>query len=228
DKLSDVAVLKIDAKELPTVKIGDPKAARVGEWVVAIGSPFGLENTVTAGIVSAKSRTLPDDGYVPFLQTDVAINPGNSGGPLFNLAGEVIGINSQIYSRSGGYQGLSFAIPIDVAMKVEGQLLAHGKVTRGRLGVTIQEVSPELAESFGLDQPTGALVNAVEQGTAADKAGIRPGDVILKFNGTAVSQSSELPPLVSDTAPGAKVNITVWRKGQTKDLSLSLGQMNAA
>lgn len=228
DKVSDVAVLKIDAKDLPTVHIGDPKAARVGEWVVAIGSPFGFENTVTAGIVSAKSRTLPDDGYVPFLQTDVAINPGNSGGPLFNLAGEVIGINSQIYSRSGGYQGLSFAIPIDVAMKVEGQLLAHGKVTRGRLGVTIQEVSPELAESFGLDKPTGALVNSVEKGTAADKAGLQPGDVILKFNGTAVSQSSELPPLVSDTAPGAKVNVTVWRKGQTRDISLSVGQMDVA
>jgi serine protease Do len=228
DKLSDVAVLKIDAKDLPTVKIGDPKAARVGEWVVAIGSPFGFENTVTAGIVSAKSRTLPDEGYVPFLQTDVAINPGNSGGPLFNLAGEVIGINSQIYSRSGGYQGLSFAIPIDVAMKVEGQLLAHGKVNRGRLGVTIQEVSPELAESFGLDKVTGALVNSVEKGTAADKAGLQPGDVILKFNGTTVSQSSELPPLVSDTAPGAKVNLTIWRKGQAKDISLSVGQMEVA
>lgn len=228
DRLSDVAVLKIDAKDLPTVKIGDPKTARVGEWVVAIGSPFGFENTVTAGIVSAKSRALPDEGYVPFLQTDVAINPGNSGGPLFNLAGEVIGINSQIYSRSGGYQGLSFAIPIDVAMKVEGQLLAHGKVSRGRLGVTIQEVSPELAESFGLDKPTGALVNAVEKGTAADKAGIQAGDVILKFNGTAVSQSSELPPLVSDTAPGAKVNVTVWRKGQAKEVSLNLGQLGVA
>lgn len=228
DKLSDVAVLKIDAKDLPTVKIGDPKTARVGEWVVAIGSPFGFENTVTAGIVSAKSRTLPDEGYVPFLQTDVAINPGNSGGPLFNLAGEVIGINSQIYSRSGGYQGLSFAIPIDVAMKVEDQLLAHGKVSRGRLGVTIQEVSPELAESFGLDTPSGALVNAVEKGTAADQAGIQPGDVILKYNGTAVSQSSELPPLVSDTLPGATVNVTVWRKGQARELSLRVGQMEVA
>lgn len=228
DKVSDVAVLKIDAKDLPTVTIGDPKAARVGDWVVAIGSPFGFDNTVTAGIVSAKSRTLPDDGYVPFLQTDVAINPGNSGGPLFNLAGEVIGINSQIYSRSGGYQGLSFAIPIDVAMKVEGQLLAHGKVNRGRLGVTIQEVSPELAESFGMDKPSGALVNSVEKGAAADKAGLQPGDVILKFNGTPVAQSSELPPLVSDTAPGAKVNVTIWRKGAAKDISLSVGQMDVA
>ncbi len=228
DKLSDVAVLKIDAKDLPTVRIGDPQAARVGEWVVAIGSPFGFENTVTAGIVSAKSRALPDEGYVPFLQTDVAINPGNSGGPLFNMAGEVIGINSQIYSRSGGYQGLSFAIPIDVAMKVEGQLLAHGKVNRGRLGVAIQEVSPELAESFGLDKPTGALVSSVGKGTAADKAGLQPGDVILKFNGTTVSQSSELPPLVSDTAPGAKVTLSVWRKGQAKDISMTVGQMDVA
>jgi serine protease Do len=210
---------------LPTVTIGDPKNSRVGEWVVAIGSPFGFENTVTAGIVSAKSRTLPDEGYVPFLQTDVAINPGNSGGPLFNLAGEVIGINSQIYSRSGGYQGLSFAIPIDVAMKVEGQLLAHGKVSRGRLGVTIQEVSPELAESFGLEKPAGALVNSVDKGSAADKAGLQAGDVILKFNGTAISQSSELPPLVSDTAPGSKAALSVWRQGKSKELSITLGQM---
>ena len=227
DKLSDVAVLKIEAKDLPTVKIGDPKNSRVGEWVVAIGSPFGFENTVTAGIVSAKSRSLPDEGYVPFLQTDVAINPGNSGGPLFNLAGEVIGINSQIYSRSGGYQGLSFAIPIDVAMKVEGQLLAHGKVSRGRLGVTIQEVSPELAESFGLDKPAGALVNSVDKGSAADKAGLQAGDVILKFNGTAISQSSELPPLVSDTAPGSKAALSVWRQGKPKELSITLGQMES-
>lgn len=227
DKLSDVAVLKIDAKDLPTVKIGDPKNSRVGEWVVAIGSPFGFENTVTAGIVSAKSRTLPDEGYVPFLQTDVAINPGNSGGPLFNLAGEVIGINSQIYSRSGGYQGLSFAIPIDVAMKVEGQLLSYGKVNRGRLGVAIQELSPELAESFGLDKPTGALVSSVDKGSAADKAGLQAGDVILKFNGTAITQSSELPPLVSDTAPGSKAALSVWRQGKLKELSLTLGEMES-
>jgi serine protease Do len=227
DKLSDVAVLKIDAKDLPTVKIGDPKNSRVGEWVVAIGSPFGFENTVTAGIVSAKSRTLPDEGYVPFLQTDVAINPGNSGGPLFNLAGEVIGINSQIYSRSGGYQGLSFAIPIDVAMKVEGQLLAHGKVSRGRLGVAIQELSPELAESFGLDKSTGALVSSVDKGSAADKAGLQAGDVILKFNGTPITQSSELPPLVSDTAPGSKAALSVWRQGKLKELSLTLGDMES-
>ena len=228
DKLSDVAVLKIDASGLPTVKIGDPGVSRVGEWVVAIGSPFGFENTVTAGIVSAKSRSLPDEGYVPFLQTDVPINPGNSGGPLFNMAGEVIGINSQIYSRSGGYQGLSFAIPIDVAMKVETQLLAHGKVTRGRLGVTIQEVSPELAESFGMDKPAGALVNAVEPGTAAAKAGLQAGDVILQFNGKAISQSTDLPPLVSETAPGSKVTLSIWRQGKGQELSATLGQIDAA
>jgi serine protease Do len=228
DKVSDVAVLKIDAKDLPTVTIGDPQAARVGDWVIAIGSPFGFENTVTAGIVSAKSRTLPDDGYVPFLQTDVAVNPGNSGGPLFNTAGEVIGINSQIYSRSGGYQGLSFAIPIDVAMKVESQLVAHGKVSRGRLGVTIQEMTPDLAESFGLDKATGALVSGVEKGAAADKAGVQPGDVILKYNGTAVSQSSALPPLVSDSAPGSPATLTVWRKGKSQEVHMALGSLEVA
>jgi serine protease Do len=224
DKPSDVAVLKIEAKNLPTVTIGDPKASRVGEWVVAIGSPFGFENTVTSGIISAKSRALPDEAYVPFLQTDVAINPGNSGGPLFNMAGEVIGINSQIYSRSGGYQGLSFAIPIDVAMKVEAQLLAHGSVQRGRLGVGIQELNPELAESFGLDRPTGALVSAVGKGSAAERAGLLPGDVILKFNGTTISQSSELPPLVSDTAPGTRVTLDIWRQGKIRDIQLTLGK----
>lgn len=197
DKLSDVAVLKIDAKDLPTVKIGDPKHIRVGEWVVAIGSPFGFENTVTAGIVSAKSRTLPDEGYVPFLQTDVAINPGNSGVPLFNLSGEVIGINSQIYSRSGGYQGLSFAIPIDVAMKVERQLLETGRVSRGRLGISIQDVSADLAESLGMDKPGGAVVGSVERDSPADKAGIEPGDLVIKFNGTSITRSGELPPLLA-------------------------------
>jgi len=168
-------VLKIKASDLPYVKIGDPQQVRVGEWVVAIGSPFGFENSVTAGIVSAKSRSLPDDNYVPFLQTDVAINPGNSGGPLFDLNGEVIGINSQIYSQSGGYQGLSFSIPIDVAMKVEKQLLDHGKVSRGRLGVLIQEVNQDLANSFGLAKPAGALVSSVEKGSPAEKAGNRAG-----------------------------------------------------
>jgi serine protease Do len=225
DKLSDVAVLKIDAKDLPTVRIGDPQHSRVGEWVVAIGSPFGFENTVTAGIVSAKSRTLPDEGYVPFLQTDVAINPGNSGGPLFNMNGEVIGINSQIYSRSGGFQGLSFAIPIDVAMKVERQLLEHGKVSRGRLGIAIQDVSSELAETFGLDKPAGALVNSVETGSPADKAGIEPGDVLTKFGDTSISRSNELPPLVSEVAPGTRVNVTLWRHGQAKEIAVTVGEL---
>jgi serine protease Do len=216
DKQTDVAVLRIEAKNLPTVKIGNADAARVGEWVVAIGSPFGFENSVTAGIISAKSRTLPDEGYVPFMQTDVAVNPGNSGGPLIDSHGEVIGINSQIYSSSGGYEGLSFAIPINVAMDVEHQLLTKGKVTRGRLGVTIQEVNQGLADSFGLDKPRGALVGTVEPGSAAATAGIRSGDIILKFNGKEVSDSSELPALVATTTPGSE-----------KVLSLTVGEMNS-
>ena len=171
------------------MKIGNPNDLKVGEWVLAIGSPFGFENTVTAGIVSAKSRTLPDGSYVPFIQTDVAVNPGNSGGPLFNMAGEVVGINSQIFSRSGGYQGLSFAIPMDVAQNVQAQLVEHGKVTRGRLGVTIQEVNQSLARSFGLARPMGALVSAVERGSPAEKAGVEPGDVIVKINGKEVESS---------------------------------------
>jgi serine protease Do len=225
DKLSDVAVLKIDAKALPTVKIGDPKVSRVGEWVVAIGSPFGFENTVTAGIVSAKSRTLPDEGYIPFLQTDVAINPGNSGGPLFNLRGEVIGINSQIYSRSGGFQGLSFAIPIDVAMKVERQLLETGKVSRGRLGISIQDVNADVAEAFGMDKPAGAVVGSVERDSPADKAGIEPGDVVIKFDGTPINRSGELPPLVSEVAPGSKAVVTVLRQGKSKEITVTVGEM---
>jgi serine protease Do len=227
DKLSDVAVLKIDAKNLPTVRIGDPQRARVGEWVVAIGSPFGLENTVTAGIVSAKARTLPDEGYVPFLQTDVPINPGNSGGPLFNMAGEVIGINSQIYSRSGGYQGLSFAIPIDVAMKVERQLVDHGKVSRGRLGIGIEPVTAELAQTLGLDKPKGALVGSVQRRSPADKGGLTPGDVVLQFNGKTIERANELPPLVSDLTPGTNVTLQVWRQGKTKDVSVVLGELKA-
>ncbi len=225
DKVSDVAVLKIDAKNLPTVKIGQPQNAKVGEWVVAIGSPFGFENSVTAGIVSAKSRSLPDEGYVPFLQTDVAINPGNSGGPLFNMSGEVIGINSQIYSRSGGYQGLSFAIPIDVAMKVEHQLVDHGKVSRGRLGVVIQPVDQQLAQSFGLDKPAGALVSSVEKGSPAEKAGVEAGDVITKFNGTAIDRSAELPPLVADTVPGSTASIEVWHNGKAREATIRVGEM---
>lgn len=228
DKQSDVAVLKIDARGLPVVTIGDAQQARVGEWVVAIGSPFGFENTVTAGIISAKSRSLPNEGYVPFLQTDVAVNPGNSGGPLFNMKGEVIGINSQIYSRSGGYQGLSFAIPIDVAMKVERQLLDHGKVSRGRLGVLIQEVNQDLANSFGLEKPAGALVSSVEKGGPADRGGIESGDVIQKFNGKEIIRSSDLPPLVADMTPGAEATLEVWRKGRIKTISMKVGEMQTA
>jgi len=225
DKQTDVAVLRIDAKTLPTVKIGNPEATRAGEWVVAIGSPFGFENSVTAGIVSAKSRTLPDEGYVPFMQTDVAVNPGNSGGPLINASGEVIGINSQIYSRSGGYQGLSFAIPIDVAMNIEQQLVARGKVSRGRLGVAIQEVDQGLADSFGLDKPHGALVNSVDAGSPAAQAGIQSGDIILKFNDKEISRSSELPVLVANTMPGKAVRIDIWRKGNSQELTLKVGEM---
>jgi len=227
DKLTDVAVLKIDAKNLPTVKIGDPNKVRVGEWVLGIGSPFGFENSVTAGIVSAKSRTLPDEGYVPFMQTDVAINPGNSGGPLFNTHGEVIGINSQIYSRSGGYQGLSFAIPIDVAMDVERQLVTKGKVTRGRLGILIQEVSQGLADSFGLDSPKGALVASVEPGSPADKAGIRAGDVLIKYDGRDIGRSGELPAMVARTAPGTEVSIEVWRQNASMRLRAVVGEMKS-
>jgi serine protease Do len=228
DKQTDVAILRINAKGLPTVKIGDPQKVRVGEWVVAIGSPFGFENTVTAGIVSAKSRTLTDEGYVPFMQTDVAINPGNSGGPLFNARGEVIGINSQIYSRSGGYQGLSFSIPIDVAMDVERQLLTKGRVTRGRLGIVIQDVNQDLADSFGLGSPKGALVASVEPGSPAARAGIQPGDVIVKFNGRDIGRSTELPALVAGTAPGSEASIAVWRQGSVKDLRITVGELKGA
>jgi len=228
DKPSDVAVLKIKASDLPYVKIGDPQQVRVGEWVVAIGSPFGFENSVTAGIVSAKSRSLPDDNYVPFLQTDVAINPGNSGGPLFDLNGDVIGINSQIYSQSGGYQGLSFSIPIDVAMKVEKQLLDHGKVNRGRLGVLIQEVNQDLAKSFGLENPTGALVSSVDKGSPAEKAGIETGDVILKFNGKEVNSSRDLPAMVADVTPGETAKVEIWHNGKSREVSVDVGEMKFA
>lgn len=228
DKATDVAVLKIDAADLPTVAIGNPQEARVGEWVAAIGSPFGFENSVTSGIISAKARTLPEEGYVPFLQTDVAINPGNSGGPLFNLKGEVIGINSQIYSRSGGYQGVSFAIPIDVAMKVEQQLLKHGKVQRGRLGIVIQELDQALANSFGLDTPAGALVNEVEKDSPAARAGIQPGDVIRRFNGKEILRSGELPPLVADIAPGGRASLEIWRNGASRSLPVTIGESLAA
>jgi serine protease Do len=225
DKLTDVAVLRIDADHLPVVRFGDPAKTRVGEWVLAIGSPFGFDNSVTAGIVSAKARSLPDDGYVPFIQTDAAVNPGNSGGPLFNLNGEVIGINSQIYSRSGGYQGLSFAIPIDVAMRIEEQLVQHGKVSHGRLGVSIQEVSQPLAESFGLKQAVGALVGTVEKGSPAAQAGIESGDIILKLNDTEIVRSSDLPPLVANLKPGTRVKLDVWRKGKHQEIAMTLGEL---
>jgi len=225
DKLTDVAVLRIDARDLPVLRLGDPVRARVGDWVVAIGSPFGFENTVTAGIVSAKSRSLASDSYVPFIQTDVAINPGNSGGPLLNLEGEVIGINSQIYSRSGGYQGVSFAIPIDVAMNIKEQLVQHGKVSHGRIGVTIQEVSQSLAESFGLKSTAGALISSVEKGSPAAAAGLEPGDIIVKLNDTAIGRSSELPPLVANIKPGTQVKLEVWRKGASKEIALAVGEI---
>ncbi len=225
DRRTDVALIKIEANGLQAVKFGDPAKLRVGEWVLAIGSPFGFENTVTAGIVSAKGRSLPQENFVPFIQTDVAINPGNSGGPLFNLRGEVVGINSQIYSRTGGFMGLSFAIPIDVAMDISNQLRTAGRVQRGRIGVVIQEVSKELADSFGLGKPTGALVNAVEKGGPAEKAGVETGDIILSFDGKAVGASSDLPRLVGATKPGTRASMQVWRKGQTRDITVTVGEI---
>ncbi len=225
DKPTDIAVVKIDAKGLPTVKLGDPSQVRVGEWVLAIGSPFGFDNTVTAGIVSATSRSLPEGTYVPFIQTDAAINPGNSGGPLFNLRGEVIGINSQIYSRTGGYMGVAFAIPINVAADVEQQLVKNGKVERGRIGVAIQEVNASLASSFGLDRPRGALVSSVEPNGPADKAGLKPGDVLLAVNGKPVERSSELPPLVAAVKPGTKAAFDVWRDGAKRQIAVTVDEL---
>ena len=225
DKKTDIALIKIEAAGLPKVALGDPNRLKVGEWVLAIGAPFGFENSVTAGIVSAKGRSLPQENFVPFIQTDVAINPGNSGGPLFNMKGEVVGINSQIYSRTGGFMGLSFAIPIDVAMDIVNQLRTTGKVTRGRIGVVIQEVTKELAESFGLPKPAGALVASVEKGSPADKAGIEPSDVIQKFDGKTVNSSGDLPRIVAATRPGTKSTVQVWRKGATKELQVVVGEM---
>jgi serine protease Do len=207
------------------VKFADPNKLKVGEWVVAIGSPFGFENTVTAGIVSAKGRSLPSENFVPFIQTDVAINPGNSGGPLFNMRGEVVGVNSQIYSRTGGFMGLSFAIPIDVALDIQKQLRDKGRVSRGRIGVVIQEVTRDLATSFGLDRPRGALVNSVEKGSPADKAGVEATDIITKFDGKLVEGSNDLPRIVGSTRPGAKTDVEVWRKGATRNLSLTVGEL---
>jgi serine protease Do len=225
DRRSDIALIKVEASGLPVVRFGDPAKLKVGEWVVAIGSPFGFENTVTAGIVSAKGRSLPQETFVPFIQTDVAINPGNSGGPLFNMRGEVVGINSQIYSRTGGFMGLSFAIPADVALDVQKQLKDKGRVARGRIGVVIQEVTRDLATSFGLDRARGALVNAVEKGSPAEKAGVEPTDIIVTFDNKAVDSSSDLPRLVGSTHPGSQATMEVWRKGQTKKLTVTVGEL---
>jgi len=227
DRRTDIALLKIDATDLPKVDIGDPSKLKVGEWVAAIGSPFGFENSVTAGIVSAKGRELPDENYVPFIQTDVPINPGNSGGPLFNLQGEVVGINSQIWSRTGGYMGLSFAIPIDVAMEVGKQLREHGKVSRGRLGVSIQPLNAELAQSFGLSSPSGVLISSVEKDSAAERAGLLPGDVIQKYNGKKLEDPADLSRLVAATNPGTRVQIQLWRKGASKEMSAVIGELPA-
>ena len=223
DKRSDVALIKINATNLPQVVIGKPDQIKVGEWVIAIGSPFGFENSVTAGIVSATGRALPNDSYVPFIQTDAAVNPGNSGGPLFNMNGEVIGINSEILSRSGGYMGLSFAIPIDVAMQVADQLKTQGKVSRGRLGVVIQEVNAGNADAFGLPKPAGALVSGVEKDSPAEKAGVQVGDVILKFDGKTINGSFDLPRLVAATKPGSKVDMEVWRNRALKHITVTVG-----
>ena len=226
DKRTDVALLKIDATGLPKVTIGDPEKLRVGEWVAAIGKPFGLENTITAGIVSAKGRDLPqENNLVPFIQTDVPINPGNSGGPLFNMKGEVVGMNSLIFSRTGGYMGLAFAIPIDVAMNVVKQLQEKGRVTRGRIGVQIQEVTKETADAFGLNKATGALVNSVEKGGPAEKAGVESGDIILKAEGRTVNSSSELPRIITQIRPGTKISLQVWRKGANKDLAVTVAEL---
>ena len=225
DRRTDVAVVKIDANGLNAVRVGDVNRLRVGEWVMAIGSPFGLENTVTAGIVSAKKRDTGD--FLPFIQTDVAINPGNSGGPLINMRGEVVGINSQIYSRSGGFQGISFAIPIDEAMRVADQLRSNGRVTRGRIGVQIDQVTKDVAEAIGLGKPQGALVRGVEPGSPAEKAGVEAGDIIIKFDGKAIEKSTDLPRLVGNIKPGTRSMLTVFRRGSTKDLSVTIGEVEA-
>ncbi|WP_441641063.1 DegQ family serine endoprotease [Cupriavidus sp. YAF13] len=225
DKRTDVALLKVDATGLPKLTLGDSDKVRAGEWVLAIGSPFGLDNTVTAGIVSAKGRDTGD--YLPFIQTDVAVNPGNSGGPLINLRGEVIGINSQIYSRSGGYMGISFAIPIDEALRVTEQLKATGKVTRGRIAVAIGDVTKEVADSLGLGRARGALVGSVEPGGPAEKAGIEAGDIILKFNGRDIEKASDLPRMVGDIKPGTRVPLQLWRKGATREVSITVAELDA-
>ncbi len=225
DDRSDIALIKIDAHDLPVVTIGDSEALRVGEWVLAIGSPFGFDHSVTAGIVSAKGRSLPSENYVPFIQTDVAINPGNSGGPLFNMQGKVIGVNSQIYSRSGGFMGLSFAIPIEMAMNVANQLKTRGHVTRGWLGVLIQDVTRDLAESFGMDQPRGALIARVLPGSPSEEAGIKVGDVILTFNGVAINASAELPPLVGQSDIDKPSELEILRNGKLVKLQIRIGEL---
>jgi serine protease Do len=225
DKRTDVAVVKIQATGLPAVKVGDVSRLRVGEWVMAIGSPFGLENTVTAGIVSAKQRDTGD--FLSFIQTDVAINPGNSGGPLINMRGEVVGINSQIYSRSGGFMGISFAIPMDEAMRVSDQLRTNGRVSRGRIGVQIAPVTKEVAESIGLGKAQGVLVRGIEEGSPAEKAGIEAGDIITRFDGKAIEKPADLPRAVGNTKPGSKVNISVFRRGSVKDMSITVAEIEA-
>ena len=224
DPKTDVAVLKINATNLPVVTLGNSDNLRAGEWVLAIGAPFGFENTVTAGVVSAKGRSLPDDSAVPFIQTDVAVNPGNSGGPLFNARGEVVGINSQIYSQSGGYQGVSFAIPIDLASRIKDQIVAHGKVEHAKLGVAVQEVNQSLADSFGLDKPEGALVANVEKGSAADRAGLKTGDVIRAANGKPIVSSGDLPAIVGASRPGDRLALEVWREGKRLQLNAELAR----
>jgi len=223
DRRTDVALVKIAGSGLPALKAGDPNKLRVGEWVLAIGSPFGLENTVTAGIVSAKGRDTGD--YLPFIQTDVAVNPGNSGGPLLNMRGEVIGINSQIYSRTGGFMGISFAIPIDEAIRVADQIRATGRVTRGRIGVGIGEVTKEVADALGLTRAAGALIRSIEPGSPAEKGGLEPGDILLRFDGRLIEKSSDLPRIVGNTRPGAKVTAQVWRKGANRDLTITVAEM---
>ena len=227
DKRTDVALIKIDAKGLPAVKIGDSEAAKAGQWVVAVGSPFGLENTVTAGIISSKARRIEGESFVNYIQTDVAINPGNSGGPLLNLAGEVIGINSQIYSRSGGYMGISFAIPIDTAMKVRDQLQKHGKVQRGRLGVSIQGMDPDMAQALGLEKPIGALVREVEPDSPAAKAGMQAGDVVTKVDAVVVDSVGDLPRIIGGRSPGETVKLTVWRDKKSITIDVKLAEIKA-
>ena len=225
DPKTDIAVIKIEGKNLPVVKLGKSDDVKVGEWVAAIGAPFGLDNTVTAGIVSAKSRNLPDEQFVPFIQTDVAVNPGNSGGPLFNMKGEVIGINSQIFSTSGGFMGLSFAIPIDLAVQIKDELMKNGKVSRGRLGILMQQLTPELAKSFNLKDAKGALIAQIEKDGPADKAGLRDGDIVIEYNGKPIADIRELSQAVASTKPGAKVKVKAMREGKPVNLVIVVGEM---